>query len=212
MTPGTAVFPMPPAVCARQSLRWFASLRARVVCARAARFEIFARVRAWRSRLNPLPRFSRRRKECPTPVPLSERRRRVGRGGHSPLPREAAIGQLAGHAVVEAVVRCLTHSDQIPAAPLPAGEIFHRVDVVGNGGQLVPAEPCGLSASVLVTPEHRVAQVQPAFAFVIHGQTKSAMTSRRRSWRSCHPAITSGAKQKRQTILRFHGQIIWRWH
>lgn len=102
----------------------------------------------------------------------SERRRRIGRGDHSPLPREAAIGQLAGHTVVEAVVRCLTHSDQIPAAPLPAGEIFHRVDVVGNGGQLVPAEPCGLSASVLVTPEHRVAQVQPAFALVIHGQNK----------------------------------------
>ena len=65
MTPGTAVFPMPPAVCARKSLRWFASLRARVVCARAARFEIFARVRAWRSRLTPSRGFPAVGKSAP---------------------------------------------------------------------------------------------------------------------------------------------------
>lgn len=125
--------------CARQSLRWFASLRARVVCARAARFEIFARVRAWRSRLNPLPRFSRRRKERPTPVTLSERRRRVSRGGYPPLPGETALGQLSGHAIVKAVVRVSAHRDEIPAAPLPAGEIVNRVDVMGNGCRLAPA-------------------------------------------------------------------------
>lgn len=139
MTPGTAVFPMPPAVCARQSLRWSASLRARVVCARAARFEIFARVRAWRSRLNPLPRFSRRRKECPTPVPLSERRRRVSRGGYPPLPGETALGQLSGRAVVKAVVRVSAHRDEIPAAEAPAREILDWVDVVCNGRRLAPA-------------------------------------------------------------------------
>ena len=125
--------------CARQSLRWFASLRARVVCARAARFEIFARVRAWRSRLTPLPRFSRRRKECPTPVPLSERRRRVSRGGHPPLPGETALGQLSGHAIVKAVVRVSTHRDEIPAAEAPAREILDWVDVVCNGRRLAPA-------------------------------------------------------------------------
>ena len=69
MTPGTAVFPMPPAVCARQSLRWFASLRARVVCARAARFEIFARVRAWQSRLTPSLGFLAVGKRAPLRCP-----------------------------------------------------------------------------------------------------------------------------------------------
>lgn len=125
--------------CARQSLRWFAPLRARVVCARAARFEIFARVRAWRSRLNPLLRFSRRRKECPTPVLPSERRRRVSRGGYPPLPGETALGQLSGHAVVKAVVRVSTHRDEIPAAEAPAREILDWVDVVCNGRRLAPA-------------------------------------------------------------------------
>lgn len=125
--------------CARQSLRWFASLRARVVCARAARFEIFARVRAWRSRLNPLSRFSRRRKECPTPVLPSERRRRVSRGGYPPLPGEAALGQLSGHAIVKAVVRVSAHRDEIPTAEAPAREILDWVDVVGNGRRLAPS-------------------------------------------------------------------------
>ena len=125
--------------CARQSLRWFTSLRARVVCARAARFEIFARVRAWRSRLNPLPRFSRRRKERPTPVLLSERRRGRSRGGYSPLPGETALGQLSGRAVVKAVVRVSAHRDEIPTAETPAREILDWVDVVGNGRRLAPA-------------------------------------------------------------------------
>lgn len=153
MTPGTAVFPMPPAVCARQSLRWFASLRARVVCARAARFEIFARVRAWRARLNPLPRFSRRRKECPTPVPLSERRRRVLRGGYPPLPGETALGQLPSRAVVKAVVRVSAHRDEIPTAETPAREILDWVDVVGNGRRLAPAVTQRLLAQRLLAKD-----------------------------------------------------------
>ena len=188
------------------------AIRAGASFAPAPHDSILAHPRALGPSVYPLRPFSRRRKWGPTPVLRSERRRRIGRGDHSPLPREAAFGQLAGHAVMEAVMRRLADSDQVPAAPLPAGEILHRVDVMGNGRQLVPAESRGLPASVLVPPEHRITQVQPAFAFVIHGQTKSAMTSRRRPWHSCHPAITSGAKQKRQTILRFHGQIIWRWH
>ena len=87
----------------------------------------------------PLPRFSRRRKECPTPVPLSERRRRVSRGGYPPLPGETALGQLSGRAVVKAVVRVNADCDQVPAAPLPAGEVVNRVDVMGNGRRLAPA-------------------------------------------------------------------------
>ena len=139
--------------CARQSLRWFASLRARVVCARAARFEIFARVRAWRSRLNPLPRFSRRRKGGPTPVPLSERRRRVSRGGYPPLPGETALGQLSGRAVVKAVVRVSAHRDEIPAAEAPAREILDWVDVVGNGCRLAPAVTQRLLAQRLLAKD-----------------------------------------------------------
>ena len=71
-------------------------------------------------RLNPLRRFSRRRKRRPHPVLLLKRRRRIGRGDHSPLPREASLGQLAGRPIVETVVRGLADSNQIPAAPLPA--------------------------------------------------------------------------------------------
>ena len=87
----------------------------------------------------PLPRFSRRRKECPTPVPLSERRRRVSRGGYPPLPGETALGQLSGHAIVKAVVRVSAHSDEIPTAEAPAGEVVNRVDVMGNGRRLASA-------------------------------------------------------------------------
>ena len=144
-------------------------------------------------------------------VLLLKRRRRIGRGHHSTLPREAAIGQLAGRAIVKRVVRLLTDGDQIPFAPLPAGEVVHRVDVVDSGCELVASVPAGLAAAEFVAAQDCVAQVRPAFALVVHGKNKSAMTSRRRSWRSCHPAITSAAKQKRQTIYRHHGQIIWRW-
>ena len=168
MTPGTAVFPMPPAVCARQSLRWFASLRARVVCARAARFEIFARVRAWRSRLNPLPRFSRRRKECPTPVLLSKRRRGRSRGGYAPLPRETLFGQFSGRAIVEAVVRRLAHGDEIPAAPLPARKILDRIDVMRGDCLFAPAVPQRFLAQRLLA-QHTGAKSFPTFALVIHG-------------------------------------------
>lgn len=87
----------------------------------------------------PLPRFSRRRKERPTPVPLSERRRRVSRGGYPPLPGETALGQLSGHAIVKAVVRVSAHRDEIPTAEAPAREILDWVDVVGNGRRLAPA-------------------------------------------------------------------------
>lgn len=88
---------------------------------------------------DPLPRFSRRRKECPTPVLPSERRRRVSRGGYPPLPGEAALGQLSGHAIVKAVVRISAHRDEIPAAEAPAREILDWVDVVCNGRRLSSA-------------------------------------------------------------------------
>lgn len=87
----------------------------------------------------PLPRFSRRRKEGPTPVLRSERRRRVLRGGYPPLPGEAALGELSGRAVVKAVVRVSAHRDEIPAAEAPAREVLCRVDVVYDRRRLPPA-------------------------------------------------------------------------
>ena len=171
-------------------------------------------------RLNPLRRFSRRRKRRPHPVLLLKRRRRIGRGDHSPLPRETSLGQFAGRPIVEAVVRSLADSDQIPAAPLPAWEILNRVDMVHCRRGFVAAIAASLAALGAVAPQDCISQAQPSFALVVRlgsppfhpaAQIKqSAMTSRRRSWRSCHPAITSAAKQKRQTIYRSHGQIIWR--
>ena len=101
----------------------------------------------------PLPRFSRRRKEGPTPVIRSERRRRVLRGGYPPLPGEAALGQLSGHAVVKTVVRVLADCDQVPAAEAPAREILDWVDVVGNGRRLPPAVPQRLLAKRLLTKD-----------------------------------------------------------
>ena len=185
--------------------------RRRVDHARGVRF-LAARVpRALPVSLYPLPRFSRRRKECPTPVLWSERRRRVGRGDHSPLPRETSIGQLAGRAIVEAVVRRLTDRDEIPFAPLPAREVLDRVDMMHGRRQLAATVARGIAAVEFIAPQHRIAKGQPVFAFVVQAKKKSARTSQRRSWRLCHPAITSAAKQKRQTIYRSHGQIIWRW-
>lgn len=122
------------------------------------------------------------------------------------MPCEAALGQFPGRPIVKAVVRLLAHSDQVPTAPLPAGEIVNRVNVVNCGRSFVTPITAGLSASVAVAPQDRVPQAQPAFAFVIHRQIKKRHDLTRRSWRSCHPAITSGAEQKRQMIFRFHGQ------
>ena len=124
----------------------------------------------------PLPRFSRRRKEGPTPVLRSERRRRVSRGGYSSLPREAALGELSGCAVVEAVVRVGAHRDQVPAAPAPAREILDRVDVMGNGRRLSSAVPQRLLAQRLLA-EHAGPKLLPSFACVIHGQIKKRRAS-----------------------------------
>ena len=134
--------------------------------------------RASRARLAlfayPFRPFSRRRKEGPTPVHQLPRRRRIWRGDHSPLPREAALGEFAGHAIVEAVVRNLTDGDQIPAAPLPAWEVLNRIHVVHSGRQLVAAVPTGLAAFVLIAPEYCIPKMQPAPAFVIHRQKEKA--------------------------------------
>lgn len=102
---------------------------------------------------DPLPRFSRRRKECPTPVLLSERRRGRSRGGYSPLPGETALGQLSGRAVVKAVVRVSAHRDEIPTAETPAREILDWVDVVGNGRRLAPAVTQRLLAQRLLAKD-----------------------------------------------------------
>lgn len=148
-------------------------------------------------RLNPLRRFSRRRKRWPHPVLLLKRRRRIGRGDHSPLPREASLGQLAGRPIVETVVRGLADSNQIPAAPLPAWEILDRVDMVHCRRGFVSAIAASLAALVAVAPQDCIPQAQPSLALVV-----------RLGSPPFHPA--SQIKQKRQTIYRSHGQIIWR--
>jgi len=86
-------------------------------------------------------------------VPLSERRRRVSRGGYPPLPGETALGQLSGRAVVKAVVRVSAHRDEIPAAEAPAREILDWVDVVGNGCRLAPAVTQRLLAQRLLAKD-----------------------------------------------------------
>ena len=121
----------------------------------------------------PLPPFSRRRKECPTPVLASERRRGRSRGGYPPLPGEAALGQLSGRAVVETVVRFLTDGDEVPAAEAPAGETIYRVDVMGNGCRLTPAVSQRLLAQRLLA-KHAGAKCFPSLARVIHGKIKNA--------------------------------------
>lgn len=118
-------------------------------------------------RLNPLRRFSRRRKRRPHPVLLLKRWRRIGRGDHSPLPREASLGQLAGRPIVEAVVRGLADSNQIPAAPLPAWEILDRVDMVHCRRGFVSAIAASLAAFVAVAPQDCIPQAQPSLALVV---------------------------------------------
>lgn len=118
-------------------------------------------------RLNPLRRVSRRRKRRPHPVLLLKRWRRIGRGDHSPLPREASLGQLAGRPIVEAVVRGLADSNQIPAAPLPAWEILDRVDMVHCRRGFVSPIAASLAALVAVTPQDCIPQAQPSLALVV---------------------------------------------
>ena len=118
-------------------------------------------------RLNPLRRFSRRRKRRPHPVLLLKRRRRIGRGDHSPLPHEASLGQLSGRPIVEAVVRGLADSNQIPAAPLPAWEILNRVDMVHCRRGFVSAIAASLAALVAVAPQDCIPQAQPSLALVV---------------------------------------------
>ena len=166
-----------------------ASSCARVVCARVARFVFFAPVRVWRSRVYPLPPFSRRRKEGPTPVLRSEWRRGRSRGGYSSLPREAALGELSGCAVVEAVVRVGAHRDQVPAAPAPAGEVFDRIDMMRNRRFLTPAVPQRLLAQRLLTQDAGP-QGLPSFACVIHGKIKNAGPPSMGDSAACRPAIT----------------------
>lgn len=134
----------------------------------------------------PLPLFSRRRKEGPTPVLPSERRRRVSRGGYSPLPREAALGQLSGRSVVEAVVRVDADRDQVPAAEAPAGEVFYRVDVVRDRRRFPPAVAQRLLAQRLLA-EDAGPELFPTFACVIHGKIKK--TPGLPAWETRRPAV-----------------------
>ena len=145
---------------------------ARVVCTRAAQNHA-ARVAARPCpRRYPPRRFSRRRKDRPAPVLLLPRRRRIGRGDHSPLPRESAVSQFSGLAIVETVVRLMAHGNQVPIAPLPAGEVLHRVDVMNSIGGLVSAVTRRLAAFVLVAPKDCVPHPQPALALVVHAKQK----------------------------------------
>ena len=96
-----------------------------------------------------------------------KRRRRIGRGDHSPLPREPSLSQLAGRPIVEAVVRSLADSDQIPATPLPAWEVLDGIDMVDCRRSLIAAIAASLAALVAITPQDRISQMQPSFALVI---------------------------------------------
>ena len=183
--------------CARQSLRCCVFTRPRRLRPRRAIRVFRACARLAVSRY-PLPRFSRRRKEGPTPVLRSERRRRRSRGGYSSLPREAALGQLPGRAVVETVVRVGAHRDQVPAAPAPAGKVFDRVDVMRNRRFLAPAVAQRLLAQRLLTQDAGP-QGLPSFACVIHGKIKNAGPPSMGDSASCRPAITSDVKQKRRS-------------
>ena len=138
-------------------------------------------------RLNPLRRFSRCRKRRPHPVLWLKRRRRIRRGDHSPLPREPSLSQLAGRPIVEAVVRSLADSDQIPAAPLPAREVLDRVDMVDCRRSLIAAIAASLAALVAVAPQDCIPQAQPSLALVV-----------RLGSPSFHPA--SQIKQKRHDL------------
>lgn len=75
------------------------------------------------------------------------------RGGYSSLPREAALGELSGCAVVETVVRVLADCDQVPAAEAPAGEVLCRVDVVYDRRRLSPAVSQRLLAKRLLAKD-----------------------------------------------------------
>ena len=75
------------------------------------------------------------------------------RGGYSSLPRETALGQLSGRAVVKAVVRVLADCDQVPAAKAPAGKVLCRVDVVHDRRRLPPAVPQRLLAKRLLAKD-----------------------------------------------------------
>lgn len=75
------------------------------------------------------------------------------RGGYSSLPRETALGQLSGHAIVKAVVRVSAHRDEIPAAEAPAREILDRVDVVHDRRRLPPAVSQRLLAKRLLAKD-----------------------------------------------------------
>lgn len=160
--------PMPPVLSAPGRASDGVASRGRVVCARAARLEFLRACARLVFLAYPLPPFSRRRKEGPTPVLLSKRRRRVSRGGYAPLPREPLLGQFPGRAIVEAVVRRLAHGDQVPAAPLPSGEVLDRIDVMRGDCLLAPAVPQRFLAQRLLA-QHTGAEDFPTFALVIHG-------------------------------------------
>jgi hypothetical protein len=83
----------------------------------------------------------------------SERRRGRSRGGYSPLPSEASLGELSGRSIVEAVVRVLAHRDEIPAAKAPAGKVLDRIDMMRNRRRLPPAVSQRLLAQRLLAKD-----------------------------------------------------------
>lgn len=142
------------------------AMRARVVCARVllACFLV----------AYPLPLFSVRRKESPRPVVWAFSVFDFRGGGYSFLPGQPGRRELAGCAVVEAVVRLLADRDQIPLGPLQLRIILDRIDMVDCRRLDAPTVPQRFAAQTFVPAKDPRAQRQPSLALVVHRQKRKA--------------------------------------
>lgn len=136
--------------------------RARVVCARI--------LLAYFLVAYPLPLFSVRRKESPSPVTEAPSVFVFRWGGYSSLPGQPGRRQLPGRPIVEAVVRLLADRDQIPLGPLQLRVILDRVDMMHCRCLDAPAVPQRLTAQAFVPAKHARPKRQPSLALVIHRQ------------------------------------------
>ena len=139
--------------------------RARVVCARI--------LLAYFLVAYPLPLFSVRRKESPSPVTEAPSVF-VFWGGYSSLPGKPGRRQLPGRPIVKAVVRLLADRDQIPLGPLQLRVSLDRVDMVHRRCLDAPAVPQRLTAQAFVPVKDARPKRQPSLALVIHRQKRKA--------------------------------------
>lgn len=140
--------------------------RARVVCARI--------LLAYFLVAYPLPLFSVRRKESPSPVTEAPSVFVFRGGGYSSLPGKPGRRQLPGRPIVKAVVRLLADRDQIPLGPLQLRVILDRVDMVHRRCLDAPAVPQRLTAQAFVPVKDARPKRQPSLALVIHRQKRKA--------------------------------------